>query len=93
LVLAEAEGWNLTQPSSPQARSRLATWLLSAGVILLIMGTGPLLAIIVAAQLGWLADPNPNPIGPGLLAAFTFWPSVVLIVAGLAIRTRRAPRV
>jgi hypothetical protein len=47
------------------------------GLVLLIVGTGPLLAIIVLSS-----DPNPNPIGPGLLAFVTFWPSVILIGVG-----------
>ena len=50
------------------------------GITLLVLGTGPLLAIISAASLGLLSDPNPNPIGPGLLAFFTFWPAVIMIV-------------
>ena len=53
------------------------------GLALLVLGTGPLLLIIVAAELGLTNDPNPNPIGPGLLAFFTFWPAVILIVWGL----------
>ena len=61
------------------------------GVWLLVLGTGPLLAIIVAAQLGLTRDSNPNPIGPGLLAFLTFWPSVVLITIGLVRKNRRAP--
>jgi len=47
------------------------------GLALLIVGTGPLLAVI-----GFSRDPNPNPIGPGLLAFVTFWPSVILMVVG-----------
>jgi hypothetical protein len=43
----------------------------------------PPLAIILAVSLGLLSDPDPNPIGPGLLAFFTFWPAVILIVWGL----------
>ena len=70
------------------------SWAIRVGLLLLILGTGPLVAIVVAAGLGLLSDPNPNPIGPGLLAFFTFWPSVALIVAGavrvLAARQRRA---
>ena len=55
----------------------------------------PLLAIMLAAALGLLSDPNPNPIGPGLLAFFTFWPAVIMIVWGLAaslVRYRKALR-
>jgi hypothetical protein len=63
------------------------------GIGLLVLGTGPLLAIILAASLGLLSDPNPNPVGPGLLAFFTFWPAVILTVWGLVtslVRYRRA---
>lgn len=63
------------------------------GLALFILGTGPLLAIIAAAELGLLSDPNPNPIGPGLLAFLAFWPAMIMIVAGLAtsiLRYRKA---
>ncbi|HXX08922.1 MAG TPA: hypothetical protein VEJ43_12745 [Pseudolabrys sp.] len=63
------------------------------GIALLVLGTGPLLAIGAAASLGLLNDTNPNPIGPGLLTFFTFWPAVILIVWGLVaslLRYRRA---
>jgi hypothetical protein len=53
------------------------------GIALLVLGTGPLLLIVVAAELGLTNDPNPNPIGPGLLAFFTFWLAVILTVWGL----------
>jgi hypothetical protein len=33
-------------------------------------------------------DPHPNPIGPGLVAFFTFWPSVICILVGVARRWR-----
>ncbi|HEY6825619.1 MAG TPA: hypothetical protein VI259_02105 [Gemmatimonadaceae bacterium] len=42
------------------------------GLVLLLIGSGPLLFIIVAAAIGLWPDPNPNPIGPGLLFFFTF---------------------
>ena len=58
-------------------------WLVRAGVIMLVVGTGPLLAIIAAAKLGLTADPDPNPVGPGMLAGLTFWPSVILIGLGV----------
>ncbi len=54
---------------------------LRRGAILLAGGTGPLLLIIGLAKIG-IGDPNPNPIGPGLLAFLTFWPSVGMIVYG-----------
>jgi hypothetical protein len=65
-----------------------------AGVALLVLGTGPLVAIILAAKAGIWPDPDPNPIGPGILAFLTFWPGVICLVAGLArvwVRHRRGP--
>ena len=57
--------------------------LFRAGFILFVVGSGPLLAIIAAASLGLTRDPNPNPVGFGILAALTFWPSIGLMAAGL----------
>ena len=42
------------------------------------VGAGPLVFIIAAAALGLWPDPNPNPIGPGLLFFFTFWSGTLL---------------
>ena len=53
------------------------------GFWLFVVGCGPLLAIGLAAWAGLLADPNPNPVGPGILAFLTFWPAV-LLMAGTA---------
>ncbi|MFT4692890.1 MAG: hypothetical protein ACI9OD_005130 [Limisphaerales bacterium] len=51
------------------------------GVGLFAVGSGPLLLVILFASLGF-GDPNPNPVGFGILAFFTFLPSIGLIVAG-----------
>lgn len=59
-----------------------ANTLWKVGFWMLILGTGPLLLIIVAAELGLLSDPNPNPIGPGLLTFFTFWPAMICLGIG-----------
>jgi hypothetical protein len=59
-----------------------STWI-RVGLALLVLGCGPLLFIIVAAELGLWPDPNPNPVGPGLLAVLTFWPSIICIVVGV----------
>jgi hypothetical protein len=67
------------------------SWWVRTGIGLLIVGTGPLAFIIVAAAIGLWPDPNPNPIGPGLLFFFTFWPAILCIVVGV-IRVRRARR-
>ena len=61
------------------------------GIGLLVVGAAPLLLIIVAAAVGLWPDPNPNPIGPGLLFFFTFWPAIFCIVMGVT-RVRRAQR-
>jgi hypothetical protein len=53
------------------------------GCAILIAGSGPLLAIMIAAYFGFTSDPDPNPIGPGLLAFFTFWPGIILSGAAL----------
>jgi hypothetical protein len=56
--------------------------LVRVGAVLLLLGSGPLLLIILAAAVGLWPDPNPNPIGPGILAAFTFWPAVICLGIG-----------
>ena len=40
---------------------------------------------VVLAGIGLWPDPNPNPIGPGLLAFFTFWPAVACIAVGVVL--------
>ena len=42
-----------------------------AGLAILLLGASPLVAIILAAQIGLWPDPNPNPVGPGLLFFFS----------------------
>lgn len=64
-------------------------WLFRVGVIVLAVGTGPLLVIISLAKLGVLSDPNPNPVGFGILAMLTFWPSVLAILIGLVLAWAR----
>ena len=67
-------------------RSRLV-WI---GLGMLILGSGPLLLIIGAAAVGLWPDPNPNPIGPAILAFLTFWPSLICIAVGVVrVRLRR----
>lgn len=72
-------------------RDYLGSRLVKVGLGLLIFGTGPLVFIIAAAALGLWPDPNPNPIGPGLLSFLTFWPAVICIVIGVTrVRSRNA---
>ena len=56
----------------------------------LVFGTGPLpLAVLISLLMG---DKNPNPIGPGILAMLTFWPSVLLIMLGVIVTIVRRNR-
>lgn len=59
-------------------------WLRRGG-ILLAVGTGPLFLIIAFSKIG-IGDSNPNPVGPGLLAALTFWPAIGMILAGVVMK-------
>jgi hypothetical protein len=68
------------QPQPPKCRPTLPFWI---GLILCAVGSGPLLVIILLAALGITKDPNPNPVGFGILAMLTFWPGVGLILGGL----------
>jgi hypothetical protein len=61
------------------------------GLVFLLVGAAPLLFIIVAAAIGLWPDPNPNPIGPGLLFFFTFWPAIICILIGV-VRVRLRSR-
>lgn len=56
--------------------------LFKIGFWMFVIGCGPLIAIIVLAAIGLWPDPNPNPIGPGLLAFVTFWPAVICMGIG-----------
>lgn len=62
-------------------RKLLGSPFLWIGVALLVIGTGPLLVTVWYSKLQ--GDPNPNPVGPGICAMCTFWPSIGLILFGL----------
>ena len=53
------------------------------GFLVFVFGSGPLLVVIAASKLGLISDPNPNPVGFGILAMFTFWPSIAMMAVGL----------
>lgn len=65
--------------------------LVQIGFWLLVIGSGPLWGIILLAEIGLWPDPNPNPIGPGLLFFFTFWPAVICLAIGVS-QVRRKQR-
>jgi hypothetical protein len=53
------------------------------GAIIALVGWTPLLAIILLVWIGLWPDPNPNPIGPGLLFFVSFWPAVICLGLGV----------
>ncbi len=54
------------------------------GVVVFALGSGPLLITVLLARLGLTGDPNPNPVGFGIMAMLTFYPSIALVLGGLA---------
>jgi len=59
-------------------RDYFRSWLVRIGLGLLVIGTGPLLAVVLLSS-----NPNPNPIGFGMLAMLTFWPALACLFAGV----------
>ena len=55
--------------------------LVQIGIGGLVLGSGPLLLAFMIGHMN--GDPNPNPIGPGILCGFTFTPSLICVVIGL----------
>ena len=51
------------------------------GVLLLVIGTSPLLIVILTDTLGIIDDPNP--VGFGIMFFITFWPAIILIIIGI----------
>jgi len=62
--------------------ARKGARLFLSGLIMLLVGSGPLVTVGVAASLGFTADPNPNPVLFGILAFATFTPAVLLVFGG-----------
>lgn len=54
---------------------------LKIGISTLILGSGPLLIILLLETLG-IIDVS-NPVVPGILAFLSFWPSIILIIIGI----------
>ena len=52
------------------------------GLTLFAVGSSPLLAIVLLSNLGLTEDPNPNPVGAGIIFAITCYPSIALILYG-----------
>lgn len=60
------------------------------GLALVVFGWSPLWLIVLLAAIGLWPDPNPNPIGPGLLFFVTFWPAVICFGVGWYQNRRRS---
>lgn len=69
-------------PSPPGFRVRPLVWV---GLVIAVAGSAPLLSIIAASKIGVLDDPNPNPVGFGILATCTFWPGIATAVVGVVL--------
>lgn len=52
------------------------------GLVLVVLGSGPLLLVGFLSTIG-IGDPNPNPIGLGLLFVVTAWPAVICLLVGI----------
>ena len=60
------------------------------GAGLVVIGWLPLWAIVFLAAVGLWPDPNPNPVGPGLLFFLTSWPALICLGIGIVqVRRRR----
>ncbi len=73
----------MTEPTEvrmPKFRLSTPFWI---GLSLFLVGSGPLIVIMSLAALGATKDPNPNPLGFGMLAGCTIWPSLALMAGGL----------
>jgi hypothetical protein len=72
----------ISKGSSPR-KFRVST-LVWVGLAMIVVGTAPLLLVL------WLSkDPNPNPVGPGILSFLTFWPGLGLVISGIMRSFRR----
>jgi hypothetical protein len=69
-------------------RTYLANRWSRIGLACVVLGWSPLWLIVLLAALGLWPDPDPNPVGPGLLFFLTFWPAVICLGIG-AFQTRR----
>lgn len=70
------------RPDSPRFRLRPLVWV---GLVTAAVGSAPLLSMIAASKIGVIDDPNPNPVGFGILAACTFWPGIAAAVIGVVL--------
>jgi hypothetical protein len=77
---------NFNSAPAPEWQISKLLWI---GVAILIVGTGPLTAICAAASMGLTSDPNPNPVGPGLLAGLCVPVGGMMTIFGAIITCNR----
>lgn len=78
----------MTKETSLKSRIGKLHWTLIVGLIIFMLGVGPLLLGGLLDELG-IIDIG-NGLGFGLLFFVSFWPSVILIIIGVIItRVRR----
>lgn len=53
--------------SGDQRKVYWQSWCVKGGLAVVVIGSVPLLAVIVAAKIGLWPDPDPNPVGLGVL--------------------------
>ena len=57
------------------------------GLVVLALGTGPLVVFGLLQELGYF--PGNNGLGFGLLFFFSIWPALALIIGGVAVAVKR----
>ena len=69
--------------SGDERKAYWQSWGVRAGLAIAVVGSLPLLFVVVAAELGLWPDPNPNPIGLGLLFVASVALGLLLAVIGV----------
>lgn len=80
-------GWILLSGSDRKIYLR-SSWV-QGGIALIGLGVLPLLTISLLSWLGLLSDPNPNPIGFGLLFVMLTAIGCFAILIGIVLHSRR----
>jgi hypothetical protein len=70
-------------PLNPRLKTVWRSPLLVIGAVMFLIGSGPLLVFCVMDFFGSsFTRSNPNPVFLGILATFTFLPSIALMLIG-----------
>ncbi|MGH9793809.1 MAG: hypothetical protein ACRD5G_03470 [Candidatus Acidiferrales bacterium] len=78
----------MTQTGIPRSRGQK---IFRIGMWWQVIGCGPLYLIILLSWIG-VVDRDVNPVGPGILAFFSFIPSIITMIVGgvMMAREKRA---